>query len=279
MNAFETIKFGSNLLKEKEISSFILDSEILLSKILKKTREDILINLDQKINSKNISAYKEYLQRRSNNEPIAYILGEKEFWSKIFYVNTSTLIPRPETELLVDKILKIYKEKKISILDIGTGSGCIIISLLSGLKNSNGIGIDISKNAIFTAKKNAIKYKLTKRVKFFNKSFNNIFSKKFDLIVSNPPYIDSKSIKNLSDDIKRYEPRIALDGGNDGLDLIKKVIYKSKNILKIKGMLALEIGNEQIKKVSKILIDNNFRIKHVIKDYKTNVRCVFAYYN
>ena len=279
MNAFETIKFGSNLLKEKEISSFILDSEILLSKILKKTREDILINLDQKINSKDISAYKEYLQRRSNNEPIAYILGEKEFWSKIFYVNTSTLIPRPETELLVDKILKIYKEKKISILDIGTGSGCIIISLLSGLKNSNGIGIDISKNAILIAKKNAIKYKLTKRVKFFNKSLNNIFSKKFDLIVSNPPYIDSKSIKNLSYDIKRYEPRIALDGGNDGLDLIKKVIYKSKNILKIKGMLALEIGNEQIKKVSKILIDNNFRIKHIIKDYKTNVRCVFAYYN
>jgi len=170
-------------------------------------------------------------------------------------------------------------KKKISILDIGTGSGCIIISLLSSLKNSNGIGIDISRNAILTAKKNALKYKLSERVKFLNKSINNIFSKKFDLIVSNPPYIDSKGIKNLSDDIKRFEPRIALDGGNDGLDLIKKVIYKSKGILKIKGMLALEIGNEQIKKVSKILIDNNFRIKHVIKDYKTNVRCVFAYYN
>ena len=122
------------------------------------------------------------------------------------------------------------------------------------------------------------KYKLSKRVKFLNKSINNIFSKKFDLIVSNPPYVDSKDIKNLSDDIKKFEPRIALDGGNDGLDLIKKVIYKSKDILKINGMLALEIGNEQIKKVSKILIDNNFRIKHVIKDYKTNVRCVFAYY-
>ena len=279
MNAYETIKFGSNLLKEKKISSFILDSEILLSKILNKTRENILINLDQKINTKNILAYKKYLHRRSNNEPIAYILGEKEFWSKTFYVNKSTLIPRPETELLVDKILKIYRDKKISILDIGTGSGCIIISLLSSLKNSKGIGIDISKNAIFRAEKNALKYKLSKRVKFINKSFNNIFSKKFDLIVSNPPYIDSKNIKNLSDDIKRFEPRIALDGGNDGLDLIKKVIYKSKSILKTKGMLALEIGNEQIKKVSKILIDNNFRIKHVIKDYKTNVRCVFAYYN
>ena len=279
MNAFEIIKFGSNLLKEKKIPSFILDSEILLSKILNKTRENVLINLDQKINIKNISTYKEYLKRRSNNEPIAYILGEKEFWSKKFNVNKDTLIPRPETELLVDKILKIYQEKQISILDIGTGSGCIVISLLSSLKTSNGVGIDISKNAILMAKKNALKHKLSRRVKFLNKSINNIFSKKFDLIVSNPPYVDSKDIKNLSEDIKRFEPRIALDGGNDGLDLIKKVIYKSKNILKIKGMLALEIGNEQIKKVSKILIDNNFRIKHVIKDYKTNVRCLFDYYN
>ena len=279
MNAFEIIKFGSNLLKEKKIPSFILDSEILLSKILNKTRENVLINLDQKINIKNISTYKEYLKRRSNNEPIAYILGEKEFWSKKFNVNKDTLIPRPETELLVDKILKIYQEKQISILDIGTGSGCIVISLLSSLKTSNGVGIDISKNAILMAKKNALKYKLSRRLKFLNKSINNIFSKKFDLIVSNPPYVDSKDIKNLSDDIKRFEPRIALDGGNDGLDLIKKVIYKSKDILKINGMLALEIGNEQIKKVSKILIDNNFRIKHVIKDYKTNVRCIFAYCN
>ena len=278
MNALEIIKFGSNLLKEKKISSFILDSEILLSKTLNKTRENMLTNLDQRINKKNISVFKKYLQRRSNNEPIAYILEEKEFWSKKFFINKGTLIPRPETELLVEKILEIYKEKKISILDIGTGSGCIIISLLNNLINSNGLGIDISKNAILTAKKNALKYKLTKRVKFLNKSFNNIFSKKFDLIVSNPPYIDSKDIKNLSDDIKRHEPRIALDGGNDGLDLIKKVIYKSKHILKKNGMLAIEIGNEQIKKVSKILINNNFRIKYLIKDYKNNVRCVFAYY-
>jgi release factor glutamine methyltransferase len=279
MNAFEIIKLGSNLLKEKKIPTFTLDSEILLSKTLNKTRENILINLDQKINEKNISVFKEYLQRRSNNEPIAYILEEKEFWSKKFYINKGTLIPRPETELLVEKILKIYEKKKISILDIGTGSGCIIISLLSSLKNSNGIGIDISKNAILNAKKNALKYKLSNRVRFLNKSFKNIFSKKFDLIVSNPPYIDRKDIKNLSDDIKRYEPRLALDGGKDGLDLIKKVIYKSKNILKINGMLALEIGNGQIKKVSKIFIDNNFKIKHVIKDYKNNVRCVFALYN
>ena len=278
MRALEAIKIGSSLLKENNIPSYILDSEILLSKTLNKSREDILINLDKRINKNNISIFKKYLLRRSRNEPIAYILEKKEFWSKQFTVNKNTLIPRPETELLVDKILKLYKEKKISILDIGTGSGCIILSLLSTLKLSTGIGIDISKNAIEIAKKNAAKHNLSNRVKFFIKSCISVYGKKFDLIVSNPPYIEKKDIKNLSKDIKMYEPKLALDGGNDGLDLIKKVIYKSKSILKINGMLALEIGNEQIIKVSKILIDNNFRIKHVIKDYKNNVRCVFANY-
>ena len=191
-------------------------------------------------------------------------------------VNRNTLIPRPETELLIETLFKTFVGKKISILDIGTGSGCIIISLLSELKSSNGVGIDISKNAIKIAKKNGNFHKLNKRLKLINKPLESVFNKKFDLIVSNPPYIESKEIENLSDDIKKYEPRIAIDGGNDGLDLIRKVIYKSKNILKIDGMLALEIGNEQIKKVSKILLGNNFRIRHVKKDYKDNVRCLTA---
>ena len=279
MKALEIIKFGSNLLREKRISSSILDSEILLSKTLNKKREEILINLDQEVDKKNVSIFNGFLQRRLKNEPIAYIIGEKEFWSKKFIVNNNTLIPRPETELLVDKLIRIYKGKKINILDIGTGSGCIILSLLNNLKQSYGTGIDISKKALLVAKKNAIKHRLLNNVKFFLKSPENIFSKKFDLIVSNPPYIERKEIKNLNEDIKRFEPIMALDGGNDGLDLIKKVIYKSKNILKIKGTLALEIGNGQIKKVSKILFDNNFRIIHVIKDYKDNVRCVIANFN
>ena len=203
-------------------------------------------------------------------------MEEKEFWSKKFKVSKDTLIPRPETELLVEKLLKIYRGKKISILDIGTGSGCIIISLISELNKSIGAGIDISKKAILIAKKNATKYNLSNRIKFLNKSFEGLVDKRYDLIVSNPPYIKRKDIKNLSDDIKKFEPRMALDGGNDGLDVIKKVIYKSKYILKINGLLALEIGNEQIKKVSNILIDNKFRIKEVIKDFKNNVRCVLA---
>ena len=276
MKALEIINIGSNLLREKKIPSHILDSEILLSKTLNKSKEEILVNLNKNINEKEILLFKEYLKRRIKNEPIAYILEEKEFWSKKFKVSKDTLIPRPETELLVDKLLKIYRGKKISILDIGTGSGCIIISLISELNKSIGTGIDISKKAILIAKKNATKYNLSNKIKFLNKSFEDLVDKRYDLIVSNPPYIERKDIKNLSDDIKKFEPIMALDGGNDGLDVIKKVIYKSKYILKINGLLALEIGNEQIKKVSNILIDNKFRIKEVIKDFKNNVRCVLA---
>ena len=278
MKVLEVIKTGSELLKEKNISSHVLDTELLLSKSLNKSREELLINLDQNINKRELTNFNKYLIRRSNKEPIAYLLGEKEFWSKKFFVNKDTLIPRPETELLVEKLVTIYKEKKITILDIGTGTGCIIASLLSELKNSSGTAVDISREAILVAKKNACKFKLSDRIKFLHKPFEELYGKKFDLIVSNPPYIRRMEIKNLSDDIKKFEPRMALDGGNDGLDLIKKVIYKSREILKINGTLALEIGDEQIKKVSKILIDNKFRIKCVIKDYENNVRCVLAEY-
>ena len=278
MNALTLINIGTNELKQKKIESSRLDSELLLSKILKKKREEILINLDQEIGEQHLLEYNELIKRRSQNEPIAYILKEKEFWSKFFFVSSDTLIPRPETELMVEKLVEIFKEKKISILDMGTGSGCILISLLSELKNSKGVGIDISKKAVKIAKKNAKSHGVLNRIKFLNKSLESEFNQKFDLIVSNPPYIKSNQIKNLKDDIKRYEPRIALDGGNDGLDLIKKVIYKTEYILKVKGMLALEIGNEQFKKVSKILLENNFRIEHTIKDYKENIRCIITTY-
>ena len=278
MNALELINIGTKKLKQKKIASPSLDSELLLSRILNKKREEILTNLEQEINFKDLIKYKKFIQRRSQNEPIAYILKEKEFWSKFFFVSLDTLIPRPETELLVEKLIVIFKGKKISILDIGTGSGCILISLLTELKNSKGVGIDISKKALIIAKKNSARHIIKNNIKFFNKSLEDKFNQKFDLIVSNPPYVKTKDIKNLRDDIKRYEPRIALDGGNDGLDLIKKVIYKAKYILKVKGMLALEIGNEQFKKVSKILKKKNYKIEHTIKDYKDNVRCVLSTY-
>jgi release factor glutamine methyltransferase len=276
MNALELINFGASELRRKKIGTSRLDSELLLSKILDKNREEILINLEQKICQKYFLKYKQLIQRRSQCEPIAYIVKEKEFWSKNFLVSSDTLIPRPETELIVEKLTKIFEEKKISILDIGTGTGCILISLLSELKNSKGIGIDISKKALRIAEKNSEQHGMKNKIKFFHKSLDSKFYQKFDLIVSNPPYIKKSEIKNLKEDVRKFEPRIALDGGNDGLDLIKKVIYKSKYILKVKGMLALEIGNEQFNKVSKILKKNNFKIEHIIKDYKDNIRGIIS---
>jgi len=276
MEILKLINNGSKQLKDKNICSHKLDSEILLSEALNQTREKILINLNKKIEPQKISDFYKFIERRSSKEPIAYILKQKEFWSKSFLVDYNTLIPRPETELMVEKIVKIFKTKDIFVLDIGTGTGCILLSILSELKNSKGIGIDISSKAIKIANANSKKHKLTQRTKFYKRSLNEICHNKFDLIVSNPPYIMRKDIKNLNEDIKKFEPKLALDGGNDGLDVIKKVIYKSKNILKIKGMLALEIGNEQFKKVSKILRSNKFKTRYLVKDYQENIRCILS---
>ena len=276
MNALELLNSGSYKLQKQKIKTHRIDSEILLSKVLNKSREQILIRLNQNMKNTEVYEFDNLIQRRLNKEPIAYIINEKEFWSKKFHVNKNTLIPIPETELLVEDLIKIYKNKKISLLDVGTGSGCIIISLLSELSNSKGVGIDISSRALKIAKHNALLHKVEDRIKFYNKSIINLFNCKFDLIVSNPPYIDAKNIKNLDDDIKKYEPLIALNGGNDGLDVIKKVIYKAKEILKINGRLAIEIGNWQSKKVSKELKLNNFKIEQNIKDYKENTRCLIS---
>ncbi len=276
MEIFKLINNGSKHLKDKNIYSHKLDSEILMSAALSQTREKILVDLNKKINLQKISHFYELIARRSAKEPIAYILKKKEFWSKNFLVDHNTLIPRPETELMVEKIIKIFKKKNIFVLDIGTGTGCILLSILSELKNSKGIGIDISQKAIQIAKVNSKKLQLIQRSKFFKRSLNEIYHNKFDLIVSNPPYIMTRDIKNLNEDIKKFEPKLALDGGNDGLDVIKKVIYKSKYILKIKGVLALEIGNEQFKKVSKILESKKFKTRYLVKDYRENIRCIIS---
>ena len=276
MNALELLNSGSYKLQKKKIKTHRIDSEILLSKVLNKSREQILIRLNQNMKNTEIFAFDNFIQRRLNKEPVAYIINEKEFWSKKFHVNKNTLIPRPETELLVEDLIKIYKNKNISLLDVGTGSGCIIISLLSELSKSKGVGIDISSRALKIAKNNALLHKVENKIKFYNKSIIKLFNCKFDLIVSNPPYIDTKNIKNLDDDIKKYEPLIALNGGNDGLDVIKKVIYKAKEILKINGKLAIEIGNDQSNKISRELKKNNFKIERYIRDYKENIRCLIS---
>ena len=271
-----TVKQASQLLKSHNISSHELDAQIILSDILGVTKEFLITNDKINISKKITQQYSKAIKRRINREPVAYIIGKKEFWSKYFIVSKSTLVPRPETELLIYKLVKFFKNKKINILDIGTGSGCILLSILKELNFSRGIGIDISRKAIEIAKINCKKLNLLNRSKFKVFDVNRFNEGKYDLIVSNPPYILSKEIRNLSKDIINYEPRIALDGGKGGLDLIKKVIYKSNYLLKKNGMLAIEIGNNQYRRVSHVLRRQGFKEIGKECDYDRNVRCIIS---
>ena len=275
MKTTQLLDFGSNILRSKKIVSHRIDSEVILSYILKISREKLLIKEDRVCNE-NIIKFRSLISRRLKQEPVAYIIGRKEFRSEDFFVDKKSLIPRPETELLIDPIVKIFKNKNLFFLDIGVGSGCIIFSILKELNHSKGIGIDICKKAVLNAKINLNRFNLNNRVKLLNKSIDQVLNKKFDLVVSNPPYIAKREINRLANDIRKFEPKIALDGGNDGLDVIKKVIYKSKEILKLKGVLALEIGRGQYFSVARILKENNFRQTRVVKDYQNNIRCIFS---
>jgi len=216
------------------------------------------------------------INRRMNNEPVAYITGKRDFWTETFKVNRATLIPRPETEILIYKIIYFFRNKNINILDIGTGSGCILLSILKELKFSRGTGIDVSNSAIKVAINNSRRFNLSNRSKFKVFDINKFNHGKYDLIVSNPPYIPSKEIKKLSKDIKDYEPDIALNGGKDGLDLIKKVIYKSSILLKSNGLFAIEIGTNQYSRVSPIMNKHGFRVVSKEFDYNNNVRCIIS---
>ena len=271
-----TIKKGSQILKINSVSSYQLDAQIILSDIMGVTKEFLIINNNIKISQKVALKYYKAIKRRVNREPIAYILGKKEFWSKDFIVNDATLVPRPETELLIYYLVDYYKNKRINILDIGTGSGCILLSLLKELNSSTGIGIDISPKAINIAKINSKRLNLSLRSKFKICNINKSLNGKYDLIVSNPPYIPLKDIKNLSRDILNYEPLIALNGGIDGLDLIKKVVYKSKSLLKQNGLLAIEIGTNQYLKVYSFLRKHGFRELTKKYDCNHNVRCIIS---
>ena len=276
MNLDNTIKKASQILKNHNIHSHELDAQIILSNIMGVKRESLITNNEINISKKIMEKYDSAIKRRIKKEPVAYIIGKKEFWSEDFMVNHGTLIPRPETELLIYKIINFFKNKKINILDIGTGSGCILLSILKELNFSRGIGIDISAKAIQMAKVNSKNLNLFYRSKFKVIDLNKFNIGKYDLIVSNPPYIPSRDIKNLSKDITSYEPLTALNGGSDGLDLIKKVIYKSNHLLKREGLLALEIGHSQYQKVSYILRSNGYREMSKEYDFNRNVRCIIG---
>ncbi len=276
-NINDLIEKGSKFLKDKQIVSFKLDAELLLCKVLNKNRDYLLLNNNEFLNENSIKKFNELIKRRSKKEPLAYITNEKEFWKTNFYVNKGVLIPRPDTETLIEEILKCYNKKdKISVLDIGTGSGCIIISLLKERKNFRGTAIDVSKKALNIAKYNAKIHHLDNRIKFFKSSVDNFFKGKYDLIISNPPYISSLKLKYLETDILRYEPIQAIEGGLDGLTIFRKIVKKSSRMLKRGGKLILEIGFDQKLKMLKLLNKENFFVNKIVKDYGKRDRCLIC---
>ena len=277
MNIQSALIEANKILAKNNIKSSKLDSEILLSKVLKKDRKFIILNLDRILNNIHYKKFKDLVSQRSGRKPIAYLIGKKDFWKYEFYISNGTLIPRPETEIIVEESLKIFKHKsKLNVLEIGIGSGCILLSILKEKKIFKGVGIDISKKCVELSKINALKLNINNRVKFFKSDVDNFFIGKYDLIISNPPYIKKHNLKYLELDVAKYEPHLALDGGIDGVSEIIKVIDKSSKLVKKGGKLILEINFDQVYKVKKILNRKGFYINKVLKDLGKNDRCIVS---
>ena len=277
MNIENILKEGIGILQKNKISNPQLDSEILLSNSIKRDKKHIILNPKEVLNSEQLRKFKNLIERRKKGEPIAYLINKKEFWKDEFFVNKDVLIPRPDSELIIEQVLKIYsKDDQLQILDIGTGSGCILLSILKERSNFYGTGIDISKKSINVSKFNAKQLNLTNRVKFFHSSVDNFNNGKYDIIVSNPPYIKQLSLKYLEKDVVNFEPKLALSGGFDGFSKIRKVINKTSNLIKKNGKFILEIGFNQKNKVIKILKEEGFYVNKAIKDYGNNDRCIIS---
>ena len=277
MNIENILNEGINILRKNEIANPQLDSEILLSNSIKRDKKHIILNPKEVLNSEQLGKFKSLIERRKKGEPIAYLINKKEFWKDEFFVNKDVLIPRPDSELIIEQVLKIYsKDLQLQVLDIGTGSGCILLSILKERSNFYGTGIDISKKSVNVSKFNAKQLNLTNRVKFFHSSVDNFKNGKYDIIVSNPPYIKQLSLKYLEKDVVNFEPKLALSGGFDGFSKIRKVINKASILIKKNGKFILEIGFNQKNKVIKILKEEGFYVNKAIKDYGNNDRCIIS---
>ena len=277
MNINLAISQGSKILRNKFIPNSQLDSEILMAKTINKDRKYILLNSNNILNKNDLNNFYELIEKRSLGNPVAYLTNKKFFWNSEFFITKDTLIPRPDTELVVENILRLTNQKnKINILEIGIGSGCVLLSILSERKNFYGTGIDISKNCINISKINAINLKLTSRLKLYKSDVDKFNLGKYDLIVSNPPYIKTSKIKYLEKDVANFEPKLALDGGFDGLSEIRKVIKKSSELIKKNGKFILEIGFDQKNKVINLLKKEGFYINSVQKDLSNNDRCIVS---
>ena len=277
MNINLAIKEGSKILNSKFIPNPLLDAEILMAKIINKDKNYILLNYSTPINKNDLNNFYKLIEQRSLGKPVAYLTKKKSFWNSEFIVSNDTLIPRPDTELVVDNALKLTKQKNnINILDIGVGSGCILLSILKERKNFYGTGIDISKKCLNISKINAINLEVISRLKLYKSDVDKFNLGKYDLVVSNPPYIKTSDLKYLERDVAKFEPKLALDGGLDGLSEIKKVIKKTSELIKKNGKFVLEIGFDQKSKVINLLKKKGFYINSTLKDFANNDRCIVS---
>ena len=277
MNIYSALKKADKYLKINNIKSSRLDSEILLSKAINRDRKYIILNSKKKLSNKLFSCFKKLVIQRSKGTPIAYLLEKKEFWKYEFKITKNVLIPRPDTELIIEEALKISKNKfKLKVLDIGVGSGCIILSILKERKDFNGVGIDISQKSIGLSKLNSLNLGVQNRVKFIKTDVDNFNHGKYDLIISNPPYIKKLDLKYLEKDITKFEPKLALDGGLEGTSEISSVINKSSELIKKNGKFLLEIASEQKMVVKRLLKNKGFYINRILKDYGKNDRCIVS---
>ena len=277
MNIQTAVQKAQLFLKKKNVKNPVLDSQILMSEAIKKEKEFIILNLDKEISNKSFEYFNKLIYLRSRGEPIAYLTKKKYFWKYKFTVNRDVLIPRPDTEVLIEEVLKLTKNKdSLNLLDVGVGSGCILISILKDKKNFYGTGIDISKKSLDTCKINGENLGVINRLKLYKSDIDNFHFRKYDLIISNPPYIKKSKLKYLEKDVIGYEPKQALDGGMEGLSEISKVINKSSELIKKNGFLILEIGFDQKWKVKKILENKGFYIKKIVRDLSNNDRCIVS---
>ena len=240
MNIQTAVQKAQLFLKKKNIKTPVLDSQILMSEAIKKEKEFIIFNFDKEISNKNLEYFNKLIHQRARGEPIAYLVKKKYFWKYQFSVNRDVLIPRPDTEVLIEEVLKLTKNKdNLNLLDVGVGSGCILISILKDKKNFYGTGIDISKKSLDTCKINGENLGVINRLKLYKSDIDNFHFRKYDLIISNPPYIKKSKLKYLEKDVIGFEPKHALDGGIEGLSEISKVINRSSELIKKNGFLIL----------------------------------------
>ena len=269
----EAMEFGTNLLEEAGVSEAKNNAWLLLSMICKIDHTYYYVHMQDELEADVMSEYESVLRKRAEHVPLQYITGEQEFMGLNFKVNSSVLIPRQDTETLVEQALKIIKPD-MRILDLCTGSGCVLISILKNATNVTGLGTDISKQALLVAKENA---RLNDVIAEFERSdlFDSI-SEKFDVIVSNPPYIPTDVILTLMPEVAQFEPYQALDGKEDGLYFYRKIIKECTEYLNPNGTILFEIGHDQGEAVSDMLHQNGFDDVRVIKDLAQNDRVVIG---